>query len=442
MINIAVKKLALGSVLIALAGPAAAVTTDEVLAWIAAPGPAVLPDAGRTLGAQDAALIASLLPPGYAQEYQFPEVKMAIQATAQILPHPSYTVATEQFAGTAKIAADGSLENFTAGRPFSAQQIAASTPEQAGLMLAWDRIHRWQYFGWRNDQLTMNYIKPAPAGGHGTLHEGILGGGHIERFVVQNYQRVYLNHLAWLGSNGYRADADDATTRLYKDYVEFLEPFDVKGTKFVVERPLAATEEDQVNSYLPSQRRVRRLSSQERADAYMGTDMTMDDFEGFSGRVLDFDWKLLGEKDVLAVVDSASPLPTFTGPQSRTPLDRWQVRHCYVVEGRPKWSGHPYSRKIFFFDVETMGSSIALAFNRKDELWRMFGVVYYRPTPDNTTPERALETSVPLWSATFAIDALGNTSTISRSDKATTSPSMSKQQIKRRFDVSSLTEGR
>ena len=142
---------------------------------------------------------------------------MEIQATTPIAPHASYTLATEQFAGTAKIAADGSLENFTAGRPFSAQQIAASTPEQAGLMLAWDRIHRWQYFGWRNDQLTMNYIKPAPAGGHGTLHEGILGGGHIERFVVQNYQRVYLNHLAWLGSNGYRADVDDATTRLYKD---------------------------------------------------------------------------------------------------------------------------------------------------------------------------------------------------------------------------------
>ncbi|MSQ68342.1 MAG: DUF1329 domain-containing protein [Gammaproteobacteria bacterium] len=440
--NLITKRIALAGVLAALMSPAAATTFEDVLAWIAAPSPAVLPDAGRTLGAQDAALIASLLPPGYAQEYQYPDVKMEIQATGPIPPHESYLAATQQFAGTASIAADGTLQNFTAGRPFSAEQVAAATPAQAGLMLAWNRIYRWQYFGWRNDELTMNYIKPVVAGGRGTLHEGMLGGGHIERFVVQNYQRVYLNHLAWLGSNSYRADADDATSRLYKDYVEFLEPFDVKGTKFVVERPLDATEEDQVNSYLPSQRRVRRLSAQERADAYMGTDMTMDDFEGFSGRVLDFDWKLLGEKDVMGVVDSVAPLPTFTGPQSRVPLDRWQVRRCYVVEGRPKWSGHPYSRKIFFFDKETMGSSVALAFNRQDELWRMFGVIYYRPTPDNATPATAMETSVPRWSATFAIDSLANTSTVSRADKPTTNPSMNKQQIKRRFDVSSLTEGR
>jgi hypothetical protein len=223
--------------------------------------------------------------------------------------------------------------------------------------------------------------------------------------------------------------------------VEFLEPFDVKGTKFVVERPLIATEEDQVNSYLPSQRRVRRLSAQERADVYMGSDMTIDDFEAFSGRVLDFDWKLLGEKDVLAVFDARKPLPLYFGPQSRVPHDRWQVRHCYVVEATPKWKGHPYSSKIIFFDADNMNASVALAFNRKNDLWRIFGVLYHLQAP-GTTPEEQLERSVPLWSGTFAIDVLANTSTVSVPNKVTSMPTMSKQAIKRRFDVSSLSEGR
>ena len=420
---------------------AGATTRDEVLQWIAAPGPAVMPDAGRVLRANDAAVIASLLPPGYAEEYQFPDLDMEMQATARVEPHASYLEATKAFAGQATLDADGAIQNYTAGQPFSAAKIKAATPEQAGLMLAWNRIHRWQYYGWRNDELTMNYIKPTAPGSRGKLNEGLEGGGDVQRFLVQNYQRVYLNHLSWMKDNGYRADAEDVGSRLYKDYVEFLEPFDVKGTKFVVERPLIATEEDQVNSYLPSQRRVRRLSAQERADVYMGSDMTIDDFEAFSGRVLDFDWKLLGEKDVLAVFDARKPLPLYFGPQSRVPHDRWQVRHCYVVEATPKWKGHPYSSKIIFFDAENMNASVALAFNRKNDLWRIFGVLYHLQAP-GTTPEEQLERSVPLWSGTFAIDVLANTSTVSVPNKVTSMPTMSKQAIKRRFDVSSLSEGR
>ena len=53
----------------------------------------------------------------------------------------------------------------------------------------------------------------------------------------------------------------------------------------MVERSLDPTEEDQVSSYLPRERRVRRLSAEERADKFMGSNFTLDDFEAFSGRV-------------------------------------------------------------------------------------------------------------------------------------------------------------
>ena len=308
-------------------------------------------------------------------------------------------------------------------------------------MLGWNRMFRWQYYGWSQPELTMNYIKAETPGAKGRLNEGLKGGGDVQRYLVQNYQRVYLNHLAWMEGNGYRAEADDVETRLHKDYVEFLEPTDVKGTKFVVERMLDALEEDQVNSYLPTQRRVRRLSAQERADTYMGSDMTLDDFESFSGRVLDYDWKLLGEHDVLAVFDSRTPLSVYFGPQSRVPLDRWQVRHCWVVEARPKWEGHPYSAKILFIDKQSYNISAGIAFNRKDEAWRLFGVIYHVPQQKSGEKE-SLETSVPLWVGTIATDALANTSTVSVSNQPTTTPTMNRRAIKRRFDHSSLGEGR
>ena len=75
-----------------------------------------------------------------------------------------------------------------------------------------------------------------------------------------------------------------------------LSPFDVAGLKLVVERPLDQSEGDQVNSYLPTERRVRRLSAKERADSWLGTNWTLDDFEGYSGLVMDNRWRLLGEK--------------------------------------------------------------------------------------------------------------------------------------------------
>ena len=420
---------------------ATAVTREEVVAWVATAGPAVPPDAGRVLGHPDIEIVRMLKPPGWAQEYDFPELKLEIQPTADWKPHPVYVAATQKFAGQARLGAEGELENYTAGRPFSEDQIRAASPEQAGLMLGWNRMFRWQYYGWSQPELTMNYIKPEAPGTKGRTNEGLKGGGDVQRYLVQNYQRVYLNHLAWMADNGYRADADDVETRLHKDYVEFLEPTDVKGTKFVVERMLNALEEDQVNSYLPTQRRVRRLSAQERADTYMGSDMTLDDFESFSGRVLDYDWKLLGEHAVLAVFDSRTPLSVYFGPQSRVPLDRWQVRDCWVVEVRPKWSEHPYSSKILFVDKQSFNIPMGIAFNRKEEAWRLFGVIYHVPQQKSGERE-SMETSVPLWVGTIATDVLANTSTVSVSNQATTTPSMSRRAIKRRFDHSSLGEGR
>ena len=69
---------------------------------------------------------------------------------------------------------------------------------------------------------------------------------------------------------------------LYKEFIEVFSPYDMAGLKFVIERPIDQYKGDQVNS-ISHERRVRRLSAKERADSYIGTNWTLDDFEGFSG---------------------------------------------------------------------------------------------------------------------------------------------------------------
>ena len=408
---------------------ATAATREDVMAWIGSNPAVVPPDAGAVLTEADMALVAAFLPPGYAEEFNWPGLKMEIQATESYPGHPMFLAATAKFAGQATLEADGALVQYTAGRPFSDAQILAATPTQAGQMVGWNRTHRWQYYGYSAPEVAMYYMRGT--GGAGPGLPALTGGGTLDRF----------SHLAMLPDQGYRTGADDADERFYKDHVEFLEPFDVKGTKFVMERPVDAHEEDQVNSYLPTQRRVRRLSAQERADVYMGTDMTIDDFEGFSGRVLDFDWTYLGKRDVLSVANGRAPQAVYFGPGSRVPDNRWQVRSCYAVELKPKFKGHPYASKIIFFDVETLNSPVAIAFNRNGEVWRIFSALYHLPAAVAGEPG-ALETSVPRWTGTIATDVLKNTSTVSMSKAGAFNPTLSDHAIEKQFNVSTLGEGR
>jgi hypothetical protein len=425
--------------LLSAIGAAHAATHEELVAWIKQPPGMVPPDGGTELAQKDIGVVKAYLPPGYAEEFDFAELRMEIQARALYPGHPSYQEATLKFAGQATLAADGALENYTAGRPFSDEQIAAATPQQAGLMIGWNRMHRWQYFGYTAPEVPMYYMRGR--GGPGPQQPALTGGGTLDRYTMQHYKRVYLNHLAMLPDRGYQTGADDADQRFYKDHVEFLEPFDVKGTMFVIERPLDAHEEDQVNSYLPTQRRVRRLSAQERADVYMGTDMTLDDFEAFGGRVLDYEWTYLGKREVLSVVDGRSPHAVYFGPGSRVPDDRWQVRTCYAVELKPKFAGHPYSSKIVFFDIETLNAPVAVAINRNDQVWRIFSGLYYMPAPAAGGVE-ALETSVPRWIGTIAIDIMKDTATLSMTKAGVTNPTWTDRAIDKQFNVSSLGEGR
>jgi hypothetical protein len=419
---------------------AADATRADVEAWLQAT-PAELPAPGSVIGPEALESVRALLAPAYFDHFNHQSVTLQIEATANYEPHPVYVAATEANAGKATLAASGGVENHTAGRPFDPERFDDVSPEEAGMMVAWNHVYRWQYYGYKVDGLEMAYLMPGPEGAR-TGVDGFEGGGKVDRSLTQVYHRVYLNHLAMLPDSGFRAEAAGSENRYFKDYISFVEPFDVAGTTFVVERALDANEEDQVNSYLPSQRRVRRLSAKERADNFMGSNFTLDDFEGFSGRVMDYEWIYRGQKQVLAVTDSQEEHLRFGGPLSDVPLDRWQVRPSFVVELKPRWSGHPMSAKFLLIDQETYTPTLALVLDRDERLWRVLMPVYKRQQADASTPERSMETSPGIWRGSVAVDFKAGTATIARCKTSTEFPTMTKRDIERTFALSRLTEGR
>ena len=383
--------------------------------------------------------LAAYIAPGFFDKFDFPELDFELIENRPYKPHQLYQNATALHVDKGVINDSGQLEEYVAGQPFSRQAIEAASAEKAGYMVAWNQIHRWQYYGYRTRKTEMIYVVPTKSGAAGQLLDGMIGGGHVDRHVLMTYHRVYLSKLAVLPDQDYRMDVPGSDELFYKEHMEFLSPFDVAGTKFVIERPLEHARGDQINSYLASERRVRRLSAKERSDSFMGTNYTLDDFEGFSGLITDNTWRFVGRKVIPAIVNSKNVVARFQGPLSSIPLDRWQLRASYVVEAIPKWDGHPYSRRLLFVDEESFNIGMSLIFDRKDELFKVY-LVLHESSDNPSEPDPAL--SVTRWRSSVAINLQDGSGSIARAMVPTEFPNMKPSQVKQIFSVSNLNSGR
>lgn len=417
----------------------AASTEAALLAWLDSPAPAQVPAPGTRLEHTDIMASTALLAPGYIDSFNFAGAALTIQATGDYTPWQAYLDASARHAGSASLAADGSIVGHVAGLPFSHAQIDAADADKAGYMVAWNNIFRWHYYGYRSKPLTMYYLRSHDRVAGGERPPGIGGDAAIERSVDMWFHRAYLQRLAMLPESGYGMDVSGSDGTHYKDFMEITAPFDVAGAKFIIERSLDPFEDDQVNSYLPTERRVRRLSAQERADSFMGTDYTFDDFEGFSGRVMDYEWELAGERTILAVADSSHDRVHVFGPDSRVPDDRWQLRDCYVVKMVPRWDGHPYGAKYVFIDKQTWLVQLALVYDRSGKHWKTIDPIWQYPERDDL--QGSPSASVGRWIATIGVDLARGTTTVSQALK-TDIPPMKASAVRRLFDVSALNEGR
>ena len=116
--------------------------------------------------------------------------------------------------------------------------------------------------------------------------------------------------LGYRGSNTFTATAADDK----KYIITVKKPYDLAGTSVMLCRYLSAKQD--VNfSYIPAIRRVRRMTPANRSDGFLGSGFTQDDMAGYDGKTPAFEWKLVGEREVLA----GSPAQLFPGaPEALT----------------------------------------------------------------------------------------------------------------------------
>jgi hypothetical protein len=166
-------------------------------------------------------------------------------------------------------------------------------------------------------------------------------------------------------------------------------PTDLQGTSSLTWRYRDPTKRDSVWAFVPALRRVRAVSPANRSDGYLGSDISGDDGFFFDGKPEDFDWKLIGKRDALRVVDPDAiagniPVPPAPGggwevltydnpPMAGFQDPNWTgvawapisggvaKRPVWVVEGVPKDKYYLYGKIELWIDAETWDG----AWNRK-----------------------------------------------------------------------------
>jgi hypothetical protein len=282
-------------------------------------------------------------------------------------PADAYKAATQQFAGQATIGPESSLHNYVAGQPFPMEQIDCKGDPEAGAKIAWNFDHRWNgdganaryyYSYWdRGEELPLYY--------EGTSK------------TVQLSRRVEPENLENDG------DLFRGERRKNAFGIEVDAPFDVRGILVLTYRykeselPRAQTKNDDTWVYVPTLRRVRRISSAQRTDAVSGTDFTFDDLLSFSGIVPQYRWECLGEVDVIAPMNSKVAAYPYGKDHNFGPYglsyasDRWELRKAVKLRFVPQNADHPYSRKDIYIDKESMKPLYSFAYDRKNELWKI-----------------------------------------------------------------------
>jgi len=326
-----------------------------------------------------------LLPPEILKHYQTGEYKNPIVAYPLGNAHweKSFLDATEKNASQLDVDARGTIIEKGSGKqptlyyglPFP---IIDPNDPKAGVKVVWNQFLAYWYTGDTYNQALVIMLKPTG----------------IDREIV---------------AEGWFAFYDGQTPKYRKQnplnlQSQFLgaanTPTDLSGTASLTWRYRDPDKRDSQWAFIPALRRVRAVSPANRSDGYLGSDISADDGFFFDGKPEDFDWKLVGKRDGLRIVDPeaiAGPLRANPAPDGgwisltdRNPptagyrLPGWTgiswaptdaalaQRPMWVVQGTPRDKYYLYGRLELWIDAETWDGSWNRKFDWKGELIHNF----------------------------------------------------------------------
>lgn len=332
---------------------------------------------GMTIDAANVEQFKDIFDAGLYQHVKDGWVKIRVGETTSFDLHPNYVKATRDHLNKVKLGEKpGQLVGFIAGRPFPEEPNLADP--RAGEKLAWN--YKYGYNWGDNAAIYPFYWKFRN-----------LNTGKLEREIKFNFH--FLNFKHRVNQEPLPEFPDNPSEVFRGIYVEVLEPFDVKNTQLLILRYEDDLKQDDAWIYLGFQRRVRRLATGQKTDAFLGSDLMIEDFEGYNGRVSDMNWTYKGTKNILMPFYNHNDLKLSENQKEADgyqfvemgdkgncfPQITWQLRKVYVLEADPVDDNHPISKRVFHVDAQTFTLPRTLIYDRKGELWKSWTIGQAHP---------------------------------------------------------------
>ena len=292
-----------------------------------------------------------------------------VQETQKVEWPQAYADATAKFAPQVKLSDDGrELTQYVAGAPFPF--IDLNDP-LAGHKIMWNTS--------QNPYITDN-------AGTDFSSELVNRHGEVEKRFISHWRR-----MAWTG----RLYLDPKPVVPYNPalrHTTMLGPMTFpatdKGASVLTLSYVAANTPDDTYLYLPQLRRVRRIGIANRGEAVWGTDVDVDSFWGFAAKLSYWSFRVITEKDILAVVHSGkygdrsvwcAPRDGQHGFLGALPCVVWEKRRVWVIEATP--TGYPrpyaYSKRILYIDQDFYAPLIQEMYNQDGELWKALHLCFF-----------------------------------------------------------------
>ncbi len=327
-------------------------------------------EAGVTINAGNADQYKDVIDDAVYQQLKDGWFEMKVGETTSFDLHQNYVDATRKGLGSVSLGDElGQINGFAAGRPFP-EEPSTDDP-RAGEKLAWN--YKYGYNWGDSGSVYPFYWKFRD-----------MESGKIERTLKFNFHFLNYKHRVLQDPVG---NFEDNPSDLFRGiYVQVLEPFDVKNTQLLIHRASDDQVRDNSWLYLGFQRRVRRLSSGQITDAFLGADLMIEDFEGYNGRVSDMNWAYKGTVNVMLPFYNHNDMELATdlvetdgyqfveygGKGGCFPNISWQLRKAYVLETDPVDDNHPISKRVHYIDAQTFTIPRTLIYDRKGDLWKSF----------------------------------------------------------------------
>ncbi len=334
---------------------------------------------GDVINSANANKVKALVSPGnYILVKQ--GMEMDIVPTQALQWPPPYKSATEKYSPQVSLTSGGSLTNYTAGLPFP---LLDPNDPQVALKIMWNFSFRPQY----NDDVDARYTQVG-------TYTASSHGSPAAHFAIGHFG--FYNNVGRIEVEPFPTDPDFKASGIrYRFAVyPFLEPSSMLGFGLVRYRYMDPKMEDNVWFYLPSRRKLRRMAAYSLSDVlgdvggaspYFST-IDPDSYFGFAAKIEDFNYKLLGEKQMLACVHAKnSPEHNCPNDGGRTVCpENWELRHLYIVQADAKNGLNTIPHRIFYIDSEGWFITAADQYDRDGKLWKTiatFNTYRDRPVP-------------------------------------------------------------